>query len=102
MDWDMGDSEKHIMNGWGIKNTIQWWVYRKSKKVPLDSPLEWCLPPEGHFKVNFDGASKGNPGSARFGGVIKNPKGNIVQFYHGFIVHDMNNIDEMEGLLYGL
>jgi ribonuclease HI len=32
----------------------------------------WLLPPEGWFKANFDGASKGNPGPSGCGGVIQN------------------------------
>jgi len=31
----------------------------------------WKPPPHGFLKVNIDGASKGNPGLAGFGGVIR-------------------------------
>jgi hypothetical protein len=34
------------------------------------SPDHWCPPPSGFLKLNFDGASKGNPGPAGFGGVF--------------------------------
>jgi len=29
----------------------------------------WHCPPQGFFKFNIDGSSKGNPGVASFGGV---------------------------------
>ena len=42
---------------------------------------KWLLPPDGWHKANFDGASKGNPGSSGSGGVIRNENGDgIVAF----------------------
>jgi hypothetical protein len=37
---------------------------------PPDSPSSWSPPPAHFIKVNFDGASKGNPGPAGYGVVL--------------------------------
>jgi hypothetical protein len=43
----------------------------------------WKPPPKGSLKLNFDGASKGNPGWTSTGGVIKDNQGNIIRLYTG-------------------
>lgn len=40
-------------------------------------------PPRGRLKLNLDGASEGNPGAARCGGVIRDFQGS---FLYGFSV----------------
>lgn len=42
-------------------------------------------PPHGFLKVNIDGASKGNPGLAGFGGVIRDEQGQIKEIFHGHL-----------------
>jgi hypothetical protein len=42
------------------------------------SPSHWSPLPSGFIKLNFDGASKGNPGAAGFGVVFCNSQGNIL------------------------
>jgi hypothetical protein len=41
------------------------------------SPSSWSCPPPGFWKLNFDGASKGNPGPTGFGAVIRDNTGKI-------------------------
>ncbi|PKI69991.1 hypothetical protein CRG98_009594 [Punica granatum] len=36
--------------------------------------VRWHKPPEGYFKLNSDGASRGNPGLAGLGGIIRDEK----------------------------
>lgn len=36
----------------------------------------WQIRPHGWFKVNFDGAAKGNPGPAGCGAILRDEKGN--------------------------
>ena len=69
---------------------------------PSHPPLTLDPPPEGVFKLNFDGASKGNPGPAGFGGIIRNVKGEAQIIYYGSIGWDSNNFAELEGLWQGL
>jgi ribonuclease HI len=57
---------------------------------------------EGYFKINFDGASKGNPGPTGFGATIRNNKGDILLLIAGNMGHNTNNIVELWGMLKGL
>jgi len=43
----------------------------KEVSLPITGASIWKPPPYGFFKVNIDGASKGNPGLASFGGAIR-------------------------------
>eukprot|EP00253_Pinus_taeda_P011321 PITA_11321 len=60
---------------------------------PKDSP-GWHKPPAGFLKLNFDGASRGNPGLAGIGGVIRNHRGEILYIYSQALGEATNN--EME------
>jgi ribonuclease HI len=48
--------------------------------------------------MNFDGASKGNPGWTRMGGVIRDSKGNIIRLYTGSLGNSTNNVMEFRSL----
>jgi ribonuclease HI len=54
------------------------------------------------IKVNFDGASKGNPGAVGFGVVFRNHQGNILLITTGNLGHTTNNAAELWGLTRGL
>ena len=51
------------------------------------------------FKLNFDGASKGNLGRAGFGGAIRNNQGNIINLFYGNSGFNSNNAAELDGLI---
>jgi hypothetical protein len=51
----------------------------------------WKPPPEGSLKLNFDGASKGNPGRTGTGGVIRDSQGKIIRLYTGSLGNSTNN-----------
>lgn len=63
---------------------------------------KWTPPPPGTFKLNFDGASKGNPGRAGFGGIFRDHEGKPLLLYMGNIGWDTNNSAELEGMRQGL
>ena len=65
----------------------------------VSSPNHWQAPPAGTFKLNVDGAAKGNLGPARYGSAIINTKGDIISLFWGSIGTNMNNIAELEGLI---
>ena len=54
------------------------------------------------LKKKFDGASKGNPGEARGGGIIIEPGGKIMTEYYWNIGYNTNNMAEAYGLWQGL
>lgn len=82
-----------------MRNLASWFfVFDEFKEIPLSlfiidwfsclnwtSPMlrikqqSWIPPVDGQFKLNFDGASKGNPGKAGFGCVIRDHDHNVIQ-----------------------
>jgi ribonuclease HI len=62
----------------------------------------WNPPPAGSLKLNFDGASKGNPGMTGMGGVIRDSDGNIIRLYVGSMGNSTNNVVEFGALETGL
>jgi ribonuclease HI len=74
----------------------------RAPKNRFPSPTTWTLPPTGFIKINFDGASKGNPGPAGYGAVIRSSKGEILALIVGYLGETTNNVAELTGLLQGL
>lgn len=71
-------------------SAISWFSY-EARFVPLD----WVLPLDGALKLNFDGASKGNPGPAGFGYVLRNHSDKVIRAVHGLWVSDSTIVDIM-------
>ena len=89
--------------------TLQRWHLRLNDSLVIRAPKNqnigpttWTPPPIGFIKINFDGASKGNPGPSGYGAVIKNPKGEILILTAGYLGKTTNNAVELIGLLQGL
>jgi len=64
--------------------------------------IRWMAPIEGWYKMNTDGASRGNPGVASAGGVLRNSAG---EWCGGFAVHIGRcsaPLAELWGVYYGL
>jgi ribonuclease HI len=74
----------------------------KAPKNQNPIPTTRTLPPIGFIKINFDGASKGNPGPAGYGAVIRSSKGEILTLTAGYLGETTNNVAELTGLLQGL
>ena len=55
----------------------------------------WQPPPNNYLKFNIDGASKGNPGSAGFGGVLRNEDRRIILIFHNHLGKSTNNMAEL-------
>ena len=49
-------------------------------------------PLKGFLKFNIDGASKGNPGTAGHGGVLRDERGNILFIFYGHLGKATNNM----------
>eukprot|EP00253_Pinus_taeda_P002079 PITA_02079 len=105
-EWSLEDlptqaNEENILNNWHLilPRALQKKEGAKSSSI---NNSKWKPPPKNHYKLNFDGASKGNPGTTGFGGIIRNHEGSHMQIYFGNIGWDTNNSAELEGLWQGL
>ena len=48
-------------------------------KIPLiRAQTKWIPPSDGYFKLNYDGASRGNPRKSGYGIVIRDFKGHVI------------------------
>lgn len=54
------------------------------------------------YRANIDGGSRGNPGPASYGVVIRNPKGEVVARLKKYIGRMTNNVAEYYGLIAAL
>ena len=58
----------------------------------------WHRPPKGYLKCNIDGASKSNPGTAGYGGVLRDEEGKIIFTFHCHLGKATNNMVELMAL----
>ena len=78
-------------------NNSQSWEIRKNY-----DDLSWWIKDQKSFTLFFDGASKGNPGKEGVGGLILNPRGQIINSFSWGLGSKTNNEDEWLALLQGL
>jgi ribonuclease HI len=100
-DLTCSPSELPILRHWTPLPSLQA-LPSPSPTIPPSSPSLWSPPPEDFVKLNFDGASKGNPGAAGYGVVFRNHLGHILVIGAGPLGHSTNNAAELWGLIKGL
>eukprot|EP00253_Pinus_taeda_P023386 PITA_23386 len=100
-DWPNSPQEQLIRNSWNL-NLSNAPPDTSSPTPKSVSPLHWSPPAIASFKLNFDGAAKGNPGPTGYGGVIRNDRGVVQYIFYGSIGKDTNNVAELEGLWKGI
>lgn len=75
----------------------------KSAGLFADSALEQNAPVSSvAYRANIDGGSRGNPGPASYGVVIRDPRGQIVAKLKKYIGRTTNNVAEYYGLIAAL
>eukprot|EP00253_Pinus_taeda_P011233 PITA_11233 len=100
-DWPTSPREKIIWNSWNLNISYsQQDIHSNPPKVT--SPSQWSPPVGATFKLNFDGAAKGNPGPSGYGGVIRNAEGSVEYIYYGSTGINTNNMAELEGMWKGI
>lgn len=57
---------------------------------------------KGYYLINVDGASRGNPGEAGAGAVIRDPEGNVVKKLKKYLGITTNNMAEYHALVMAL
>lgn len=105
-DWHPKDlptlpQEKAVWDNWQMRINHNSTNSRNPIKLRQETS-SWNSPPAGMIQLNFDGASKGNPGQAGYGGVFRDHNGNPLGIFMGSIGWDTNNSAELEGLWRGL
>ncbi|XP_057855381.2 uncharacterized protein LOC131065033 [Cryptomeria japonica] len=60
---------------------------------------EWTLPEKGWIKINFDGASRGNPGASGVGVIVRDDRGNMLAIGAKRLVDGTNNVAECQAAL---
>jgi len=102
-DTDMPEAqqERDIFKEWNLDLSAFAKVITRPPRSST-SPSSWSPPACNSFKLNFDGAAKGNPGPAGFGGIIRSHTGAPLHIYYGSLGKDTNNVAEMEGLWQGI
>ncbi|XP_059068482.1 uncharacterized protein LOC131858992 [Cryptomeria japonica] len=71
-------------------------------KEEIRKTCKWQPPKHGWFKLNFDGASRGNPGTAGAGCIIHLDKGKSIGSKSIHLGQTTNNTDEFLSLIEGL
>jgi hypothetical protein len=92
--------DKIILEGWNLPLNTQ--TQGKTKNRQAISPTAWSPPPPGFLKLNFDGASRDNPGPAGFGAILRDHMGKITHLIAGFMGENTNNVAELSSLVKGL
>ncbi|GLJ40092.1 hypothetical protein SUGI_0821030 [Cryptomeria japonica] len=64
--------------------------------------IRWKVPTRYFFKLNFDGASKGNSGIFGIGYVIIDHKGLVIRGVLARIPDDTNHVSEAQALLHSI
>ncbi|KAG2667275.1 hypothetical protein I3760_15G106100 [Carya illinoinensis] len=72
-------------------------IYRKRM-----TPVYWRRPKQGWIKLNTDGSSRGNPGRASAGGVLRDENGKLIKAFSTPLDNGTNNYAELMGLLIGV
>jgi hypothetical protein len=73
-DWKTNQYESIILRELAISTTYA--LVGMTQVAPkVSTPSEWSPPPQGFIKLNFDGASKGNPGRLVWEGFSEMRKG---------------------------
>jgi ribonuclease HI len=66
-----------------------------------DAPFEH-KPSIAAYQANIDGGSRGNPGPAAYGVLIRDPQGEVIARLKKYIGHNTNNVAEYFGLIAAL
>lgn len=100
-DLQLEAHEAVIFKKWHLESCVKpnYLVQKMGKTRICD---QWVHPREGFIKLNFDRASKGNPGLAGAGGFFRDHKGDVILAYVSNMGLSSNNSTELVGLLRGM
>lgn len=98
---------KYRYNNWDRSMEIKWSLKERGPVVPSKKQVDknlikWNAPPKDWVKLNFDGASKGNPGRASFGVVLRDENNELISGVYGNLGECSNNEAKIRALEAGL
>ena len=77
-------------------------IYNVEMQIQRNLVVCWGKSPPGYFKLNVDGAAKGNPGRASGGGIIRDHNGSVLAGFSNFYGHTSNMVAEFNAVRDGL
>ena len=78
-------NEIHVGEFWHLDKPQLDGLRKRDRILHPSSPKSWSLPPPLVFKLNFDGASRGNPGATGFSGLCRDSQGRVIFIFLGSI-----------------
>ncbi|XP_075074396.1 uncharacterized protein LOC142161999 [Nicotiana tabacum] len=103
----LGNMVEHMCSKFPNLQLPQLWIdkcqYVEKLQLSIHSQaVRWSKPDRGWVKLNVDGCSKGNPGLAGGGGIIRDHHGNMMKAFAEFYGPCSNNLAEAKALLHGV
>ncbi|KAL0444097.1 UNVERIFIED_CONTAM: putative ribonuclease H protein [Sesamum latifolium] len=74
----------------------------KRQNAPTVKMVRWQSPKVGWFKLNCDGAAKGNPGQAGAGGVVRDSQGRLIFALYEYLGVKTNVFAELMAVVGGV
>lgn len=93
--------EEDIFRCWNLDLAFQQ-AHKNPTRKTENTNQAWQPPVKGAIKLNFDDASKDNPGKSRAGGLLRDLEGRILAMFTSNMGYNSNNVAELEGLIRGL
>ncbi|KAH9296609.1 hypothetical protein KI387_040197 [Taxus chinensis] len=90
------DNELPFFKNWNLTGDP------KPKRSNPHLGIKWIPPKDGYFKLNFDGAVKGNPRKAGGGGVLRDSQGKFILAYFFDLGLQSNNVVEAAAMFWGV
>lgn len=76
-DWKANQVEQGILSKLNLKFEMVHHKHTSRHDMRIQSPDKFSYPRDNFVKLNFDGASKGNPGEAGFGGIFRDSNNQV-------------------------
>ena len=100
----------HVVTSWDSQIIQRWkhlfipdgWKIDTSSTSLSRKQTRWRPPDEGYWKLNFDGASRGNPGPSGSGACIRNLDGDVVAITVSPLPINTNNMVVAQALFASL
>jgi len=80
-EWKANSEEQEILNKLNLNLEMVHFKCVANQDMRIQSPEKFTYPREPFVKLNFDGASKGNPSEAGFGGIFRDSNNQVRWIY---------------------